>query len=83
MSPDLTDESGLPEKPAIAISSGGVVMHGSFAVGRVEPTDDGGNTIVLNLAWCRMAGLSVVVEADPTVDHKRNGIVLARMVDAQ
>ena len=54
---------------------GDVLLHGILPVGQVE-----GDMLVLNLGWCRMAGLSVRVEGDPQRDRQRGGIVLDRQV---
>ncbi len=61
--------------PALAIRPDGVIVHDGLAVGQVA---DG--TLVLNLGWCRLAGLSVQVQGDPAVDRQRSGLVLDRPV---
>lgn len=36
------------------------------------------STVILNLGWCRLAGLSVRIEDDPKVDRHRDGLILDR-----
>ena len=65
----------------------GVLLHDGMAVGHIGEEDwpvEGPEmfvaapTIVLNLGWCRMAGVHVVVLDDPERDRHRNGITLQR-----
>jgi hypothetical protein len=58
--------------PVLTIARDALVYDG-FIVGQVR---DG--TLSVNLGWARLAGLKVRIEADPTVDRHRNGVVLER-----
>lgn len=73
MAEDLSEPAEPIEPPMLVVRPNGSLVYDSIVVGRVD-----NSTLVLNLGWARAAGLGVRVEADPAVDHKRGGIVLAR-----
>jgi hypothetical protein len=71
--------------PMIEITDSGKIMYDGMVIGlqkdeehnlpdgfKVEPV------IVLDLGWCKMAGVHVRVLDDPEVDHHRDGKVLDR-----
>lgn len=51
------------------------VMFDGFPVGVLDA-----GVLTLNLGWCRLAGLSLRVEDDPSIDHHRDGVALERTV---
>lgn len=53
-----------------------VIDH--LVVGFVTGIAGGEPRITLNLGYCKAAGVRVVVQGDPEVDHKRGGVVLDR-----
>lgn len=59
--------------PTFTVRDEGAILFDGMAVGRYH---DGKLTV--NLGWARLAGLGIVVQADPDVDRKRDGIVLER-----
>lgn len=68
------DEQATPQSPLAVDPFDGVLNYGRFAVGTFA---DG--MLTLNLGWCRLAGLGLIVEGDPTVDRQRHGVVLRRV----
>ena len=61
--------------------NGDKLMHNGMVIGVLTESQDGVEyepTIVLNLGWCSMAGVHVRVLGDPSVDRKRDGVVLDR-----
>lgn len=62
------------------VQRAGVLTHDGYSVGQYDAEQ---GVLVLNLGWCRLAGLGLVVEDDPRRDNHRSGISLARFVGNQ
>jgi hypothetical protein len=77
--------TGDDVSPTIEITDTGKIMYDGMCVGIVKEDEvnlpDGfkvETVIVLDLGWCKMAGVHVRVLDDPEVDHHRDGKVLDR-----
>lgn len=53
------------------------LKYDDTVIGRVDHSGEA-PVIVINLGWCREAGVHVTVLDDPERDHHRNGKVLER-----
>jgi hypothetical protein len=72
---DTKPDEGIPAPSRLDLRAE-VLTHDQFPVGEFR---DG--TLVVNLGWCRLAGLSIRVEDDPAFDNHRSGVALERLVE--
>jgi hypothetical protein len=63
----------MPDDKQLTITETGVAFYGGIPVGRMDK-----GTLILNLGWAKLAGLSVQIQADPDLEHPRNGVVFER-----
>lgn len=70
---DTTPSEVAERAEQLDLAAGGIIMHNGLPVGTYADC-----TITLNLGWCRLAGLGVIIEDDPAVDRHRTGRALDR-----